>query len=69
MNVFFEELAGRVMKAKLEGHDYVTLCHGDVHKVYHILGWDQRFMSRCMDVTLSDIERWCKSLPDQAGKA
>lgn len=64
-----EELAGRVMKAKLEGHSYVTLDQGDIHKLYYAFKWDQRFKPRRMDITLDDIERWRKNLPDQAGKA
>lgn len=53
-----EELAGRVMKAKLEGRDYITLDKDETKKLSALLGWDQRFITRGVDVTLSDIERW-----------
>lgn len=51
-----EELAGRVMKAKLEGRDYTTLDKDETKKLSALLGWDQRFITRGVDVTLSDIE-------------
>lgn len=68
--MMLEELAGQVLKAKLEGREHITLHRNEVAMLYQALGWDQRHMPRSMDVSMLDIQRWRRQfLPDQVDKA